>query len=307
MGHHCLLVHLCLPSTPVRPRYAHAALPHLPTHSLTLRIFEHPDIGSVYRAAQRVHRMSASSTSVVASPEAYTKTLLHCYKYPAQPVMGMLVGKRLSDDAGAAVQSSGTPSSVHTSFGATSSGTCYVSDAVPLFHTLPMTAPHPMLEVAYAHVHYAAKTTGQSLLGVYIANERLLDNSISPLTKKMLDALQARMPSNTKLLVWFVCNECLTSPPTGLAITSLTADRCLCNKTISLPSHAAAEEPMTFGRWNSDTLAPEATVSEESVMESVSNALDAFAHYRIADLEDHLEDPSITYLEQPLTALLTRK
>ncbi|KAG5486820.1 hypothetical protein LSCM4_06285 [Leishmania orientalis] len=254
--------------------------------------------------------MSSLSASVVASPEAYTKALLHCYKYPAQPVMGMLVGKRLSDDAGAAAQSSGTPNSTLTSFGGTGgtcSSTCYVSDAVPLFHTLPMTAPHPMLEVAYGHVHHAAKTTGQSLVGVYIANERLTDNRVSPLTKRMLEALQARMPSNTKLLVWFVSNECLTSPPMGLAITSLTVDRCACDKAISLPSQASADELMTFGRWNSDTLSPEATVSEEGVMESVSNALDAFAHYRIADLEDHLEDPSITYLEQPLTTLMTRK
>ncbi|KAG5510891.1 hypothetical protein JKF63_06392 [Porcisia hertigi] len=254
--------------------------------------------------------MSSSSTSVVASPEAYTKALLHCYKYPAQPVMGMLVGKRLSEDAGALAQGNANLSNAHNSPGAassTSSSVCYVSDAVPLFHTLPMTAPHPMLEVAYAHVQYAAKTTGQSLLGVYIANERLQDNSISPVTKKMLDALQARMPSNMKLLVWFVSNVCLTSPPTGLAITSLTADRCLCDITISPPSKASADELMTFGRWNSDTLAPEVTVSEENVMESVSNALDAFAHYRLADLEDHLEDPSITYLEQPLTVLMTRK
>ncbi|KAG5486167.1 hypothetical protein LSCM1_07285 [Leishmania martiniquensis] len=254
--------------------------------------------------------MSSLSASVVASPEAYTKALLHCYKYPAQPVMGMLVGKRLSDDAGVAAQSSGSPNNALNSFGATgstSSSTCYVSDAVPLFHTLPMTAPHPMLEVAYAHVHYAAKTTGQSLLGVYIANERLTDNRVSPLTKRTLEALQARMPSNTKLLIWFVSNECLTSPPMGLAITSLTADRCSCDKAISLPSQASADELMTFGRWNSDTLSPEATVSEEGVMECVSNALDAFAHYRIADLEDHLEDPSITYLEQPLETLMTRK
>ncbi|CAJ1005844.1 putative Uncharacterized protein family (UPF0172) [Leishmania naiffi] len=254
--------------------------------------------------------MSFSPASVVASPEAYTKALLHCYKYPAQPVMGMLVGKRLNDDAGAAAQSTGSPNSTHAPLGAasgTSSSVCYVSDAVPLFHTLPMTAPHPMLEVAYAHVQYASKTTGQSLLGVYIANERLMDSRISPVTKTMLEALQARMPSNTKLLVWFVSNEFLTSPPMGLAITCLTVDRCSCNKDISLPSQASVDERMTFGRWNSDTLAPEATISEEGVMESVSNALDAFAHYRITDLEDHLEDPSITYLEQPLMALMTRK
>ncbi|KAK7194482.1 Uncharacterized protein family (UPF0172) [Novymonas esmeraldas] len=245
--------------------------------------------------------MSSSFAGVVAAPEAYTKALLHCYKYPTQPVMGMLVGKRLSDDANAAAAAAAAAAA------GPASSSCFVSDAVPLFHTLPMTAPHPMLEVAYAHVQYAAKTTGQSLLGVYIANERLTDDYISPVTKKVLELLQARMPSNTKLLVWFVSNECLASPPTGLAITTVSADRCSCDKPIALPSQAPADALMSFGRWNSDTLTPEATVSEEAVLEMMSNALDAFAHYRIADLEDHLEDPSITYLEQPLTALMIRK
>ncbi|KPI88673.1 hypothetical protein ABL78_2211 [Leptomonas seymouri] len=244
-----------------------------------------------------------SSATVVASPEAYTKALLHCYRYPTQPVMGMLVGKRLSEDSTAA----GSAGQSGAASGGGSSSNCFVSDAVPLFHTLPMTAPSPMLEVAYSHVQYAACTTGQSLLGVYIANERLLDNKVSPITKKMLDALQSRMPSQTKLLVWFINNECLTSPPMGLAIVSLTADRCNPEKGIPLPSQVPAEESMTFGRWNSDTLAPGAPVTEEGVMETVSNALDAFAHYRIADLDDHVEDPSINYLEQPLSALMTRK
>ncbi|KPA74368.1 putative mitochondrial hypothetical protein [Leptomonas pyrrhocoris] len=251
----------------------------------------------------------SSSATVVASPEAYTKALLHCYKYPTQPVMGMLVGKRLSEDAGATGSGgqSGTTGGNNGAGGSSGSSSSFVSDAVPLFHTLPMTAPNPMLEVAYAHVQYAACTTGQSLIGVYIANERLMDNKVAPITKKMLDALQARMPSQTKLLVWFINNECLTSPPVGLAITSLTADRCNPEKAIPLPSQASAEESITFGRWNSDTLAPGATVTEEGVMETVSNALDAFAHYRIADLDDHVEDPSINYLEQPLSALMTRK
>jgi ER membrane protein complex subunit 8/9 len=257
----------------------------------------------------------SSSATVVASPEAYTKALLHCYKYPTQPVMGMLVGKRLSEDSGVAAaggagqssNNSGNGGGAGSSSNSGSSGSCFVSDAVPLFHTLPMTAPNPMLEVAFAHVQYAARTTGQSLLGVYIANERLMDNKVSPITKRMLDALQSRMPSQTKLLVWFISNECLTSPPVGLAITSLTADRCSPEKAIPLPSQASIEESMTFGRWNSDTLAPGATVTEEGVMETVSNALDAFAHYRIADLDDHVEDPSINYLEQPLSALMMRK
>lgn len=254
--------------------------------------------------------MSSSSTTVVAAPEAYTKALLHCYKYPTQPVMGMLLGKRLSDEAaaqGGTGSASAAAAAAAAAAASSSSSSCYVCDAVPLFHTLPMTAPHPMLEVAWAHVQYAAKTTGQSLLGVYMANERLMDSHVSPIAKKVLDSLQSRMPSQTKLLVWFVSNECLTSPPTGLAITTTTADRCSCERTVPLPSQAAADEVMTFGRWNSDTLAPEATVTEESVMECVSNALDAFAHYRIADLEDHLEDPALNYLEQPLSALMTRK
>lgn len=258
----------------------------------------------------------STSAGIVASPEAYTKALLHCYKYPTQPVMGMLIGKRLNDDSGAAAAggngsgAGGGTNSAHSGTGSissSSSSSCFVSDAVPLFHTLPMSAPNPMLEVAYAHVQYAAKTSGQSLLGVYIANERLMDNAVSPVTKKVLDALQSRMPSQTKLLVWFINNECLTSPPMSLAITSLTADRCNPDKTIPLPSQVPADESMSFGHWNSDTLAPEATVTEEGVMEAVSNALDAFAHYRIADLDDHVEDPSVNYLEQPLAALMTQK
>lgn len=256
-----------------------------------------------------------SFATVVASPEAYTKALLHCYKYPTQPVMGMLVGKRLNDDTAAAAAAGATGQSGYngaaagssSNGGGGSSASCFVSDAVPLFHTLPMSAPSPMLEVAYAHVQFAARTTGQSLLGVYIANERLMDNKVSPITKKMLDALQARLPSQTKLLVWFISNECLTSPPLGLAITSLTADRCSPEKAIALPAQVPPEESMMFGRWNSDTLAPGAVVTEEGVLETVSNALDAFAHYRIADLDDHVEDPSINYLEQPLSALMTRK
>uniref|UniRef100_A0A0A9YWR6 Neighbor of COX4 n=1 Tax=Lygus hesperus TaxID=30085 RepID=A0A0A9YWR6_LYGHE len=79
---------------------------------------------------------------------------------------------------------------------------CYITDAIPLFHTLPMTYPHPMVDVALAHVNSIAKTNGLSLLGLYIANERCNDHTLSPLLLPLLAMLQSYLSSqDVKLLV----------------------------------------------------------------------------------------------------------
>lgn len=222
----------------------------------------------------------------MASTEAYTKALLHCFKYPTQQVMGMLVGKRL---------------------GAGADHKCYVTDVIPLFHTIPMTAPHPMLEVAYAHCQAAAKTRGLSLLGVYIANERNTDHSVPETARPLLLTLQARQPSGAQLVIWMVDNEAMTSPPTSLAITSVLYEG---ESTMANPVPQASKLPeserLSFARWNSDTLSPEATVPAEFAMESVTNALEAFAQFRLIDFEDHLENPQRNYLEQALADLMRK-
>lgn len=254
---------------------------------------------------------------VVASPEAYTKALLHCYKYPTQPVLGMLVGKRLGDGAATAVSAGGSDGSSHATgerqavdAGAVSSGggySCYVMDAVPLFHAQALCTPSPAQEVAYIHVQSTAKAAGQTLLGIYVANDRLDDRSITPAVRRVVEKLQSRLPSPAKLLVWFIHNDRLTSPPTDLAVTSLFADSSIVEKAVPLPEQAPAEGQLSFGRWNSDMLQPATTVSEEAATEMVTNALDAFAQHRIVDLEDHLEDPMLNYLDQPLSSLEKRR
>ncbi|EPY34667.1 hypothetical protein STCU_01435 [Strigomonas culicis] len=223
------------------------------------------------------------TNNVVTSTEAYTKALLHCYKYPTQPVLGMLIGKRIGGGNG-----------------------CYVADAVPLFHALPMTAPHPMLEVAYSHVQSLSKTRGLNLLGVYLANERISDHAVSALNAALLDAVAHRLPGGSKLLVWFVDNETLTSPPTGCSITSYFHKSLPAGGDVPRPDAVPADQQLAFGQWNSDTVSPEVTQSVEAAVMSVGEALEAFAPYRLVDLEDHLENPQVNYLEQPLEDLVKR-
>lgn len=246
--------------------------------------------------------------SVIATSDAYAKALLHCHKYPTQAVLGVLVGKRVNGSD------------------------CYVTDAYPLFHSIPMGAPHPVLEVAYAHCQAAAKAGGLSLLGVYLANERLDDHAISKeLTRPVLEFFASRLGltrgggSKDRLLVWFADNESMSCPPSGLSFTSFYYEPGLFEGSamsgngassggggVPRPSacDGGAKAPLTslsFGQWNSDTLAVEATVSTESVIDAATNALEAFAQYRLVDLEDHLENPALNYLEQPLKSLAVRK
>lgn len=247
--------------------------------------------------------------AVVASSDAYVKAVLHCYKYPTQAVLGILVGKSIN----------GTSD-------------CYVTDAYPLFHSMAMSAPHPMLEVAYAHCQSAARTAGLTLLGVYLANERLDDRSIAKeVTRPLLEFLMAKLGlTRNGLLVWFIANDTMTSPPNALSTTSFYYEPGLYERAAATASSAASssssaaavpppsacikenhpKSPLTslaFGHWNSDTLAPEATVAVEAVIEATTNALDNFAQYRLVDFEDHLENPEVNYLDQPLQSLITKQ
>ncbi|CCW72096.1 unnamed protein product [Phytomonas sp. Hart1] len=226
-------------------------------------------------------------TDVVASTEAYTKALLHCYKYPSQAVLGFLVGK-------------------HTGAG---NAQRYVSDVYPLFHSIPMGSPHPMLEVAYAHCESSAKTHGLSLLGVYLANERRTDRVLSPLqTQPLLRYFSSRLDS--AVLVWFIDNDSLTGPPTGRSITAFeysAGGGASVGSPVPRPSEMPPAAWLSFGEWNSDTLSADKPVSEEAALESVNNALEAFAQFKLADFEDHLEDPRLDYIGQPLSSLMNRK
>ncbi|RNF23403.1 uncharacterized protein Tco025E_02817 [Trypanosoma conorhini] len=207
-----------------------------------------------------------SAPSVVSSVEAYAKALLHCQKYPTQAVSGFLLGKRLTE--------SGASDSV------------FVADAVPLFHTIMMTHPHPMLSVAHAQVSSYARTKGLVLLGYYVANERAGDSSVSPLTTNVLRMLQDKSSTGNSPLLWTIVSA---NPVEGVGVhlSYYTGG----GKCVSAPE-------MTFGRWNSDTLTCEATTSSTEAVEVFENAVDAFKQFQLVDFEDHLERVQLNYLEQ---------
>ncbi|GAA5980074.1 hypothetical protein JCM10908_001523 [Rhodotorula pacifica] len=119
---------------------------------------------------------------------AYLKVVLHAAKYPANTVIGLLVG---TVDA--------------------ASSTCTVSDAIPLVHAwtdlAPMTEAGLQLAQIYADQHQLV------FLGLYVANERLGDQAIPHGAQKIADALRKERP-NAFVLV--VDNEKLASPEPAL-------------------------------------------------------------------------------------------
>ncbi|EKF99290.1 hypothetical protein TCSYLVIO_009789 [Trypanosoma cruzi] len=211
--------------------------------------------------------MSSSSTpSVVSSVEAHAKALLHCQKYPTQAVSGFLIGKRLTE--------SGASDSV------------FVADAVPLFHTIMMTHPHPMLSVAYAQVSSYARTKGLVLLGYYVANERAGDSCISPLTTNVLRMLHDKVSTGHNPLLWTIVGA---NRAEGVDVRP--------SYYMGGKNYLPAPE-LTFGRWNSDTLSCEAITSNTEAVEVFENAVDAFKQFQLVDFEDHLERVQLNYLEQ---------
>lgn len=204
---------------------------------------------------------------VVSSVEAYKKVLFHCFKHPTQAVSGFLIGRRVPEKGEDA---------------------CFIVDAIPLFHTLQMTSPHPMLEVAYMQVSAYARTKGLILLGHYAANERLDEPTTSHTTQRVLDMLVERLPTSGAVLVaWQVDNRLVTPHGKEIAV----------KQSVYMTGGDAKQEPVSFGTWNSHTLSTEKTVSVAEVLETVGNEVDAFAHCQLVDFDEHLEDVRLNYLE----------
>ncbi|ORC86514.1 uncharacterized protein TM35_000271040 [Trypanosoma theileri] len=260
---------------------------------------------------------SSSFPSVVTSVEAYVKTLLHCQKYPTQTVSGFLIGKRITDSSNNTSTTNNNSNSVSNNnnnninnnnnnnnnnssnnistnninsssndAAAPATDSVFVVDAVPLFHTIAMTNPHPMFDVAYAQVSSYARTKGLVLLGYYIANELPGDSRLSPLTEKILRTLQEKVSVGHYPLLWTIVGS---HPTAGVDVRV---------SYYAKGSEHAPASMLTFGRWNSDTLSCEATESSTAALEVFGNAMDAFKQFQLIDFEDHLENVQLNYLEQ---------
>nr|CCC91923.1 conserved hypothetical protein [Trypanosoma congolense IL3000] len=256
---------------------------------------------------------STSPPPVTSSIEAYVKALLHCQKYPTQAVAGFLIGKRISaggnssgasnlstptGGSGANVSISGSTANTNsaginnlnsTSTGSDGAECVFVADSVPLFHTIMMTNPHPMMTVAYAQVSSYARTKGLVLLGYYIANERAGDTAVSPFTEKVLRMLHSRRSGVHEPLLWKIVST--------RSSDVMDVQGAYYNSSSGSFTDAP---PLTFGRWNSDTLSCETTESKATALEAFENSMDALKQFQLVDFEDHLESVQLDYLDQPI-------
>ena len=102
-------------------------------------------------------------TSVTVEQPAYLKAILHAARYPASPILGVLLGRI-------------PPSSPRS---------ILVTDALPLFHHHPV---GPLVEVALAQAEALARGQaggGVVLVGVYCACEAYDKKEVSSVAQKV--------------------------------------------------------------------------------------------------------------------------
>lgn len=208
---------------------------------------------------------------VQSSVDAFAKAVFHAFKYPTQPVFGLLVGKRLQD-------------------------TTFVTDAVPVMHSLPAVSPHPVLEVAVSAVSSFVKTKGLVVLGLYVANERLDDNNVSPHTSSVVNfLLSSDRVSGSGLVVWQLQNNKLR--PTTLFEGSSPILQF--QYTSSGAEGSGTSQPISFAKWDSDTCATEA-VDENRALVACKTGIVNFEYCKLVDFEDHLENVQLDFFNEKL-------
>ena len=207
------------------------------------------------------------SSSVSSSIDAYGKAFLHAFKFPSQPVSGLLLGKRAQEDG----------------------GSLFISDAVPLFHTSALSCPNAMLDVALAQCHAVAKTRGLQLVGVYVANELATDNSVSAATSKTVAYIIDKF-NLASLVTWQLLNTHLHPGATSPAAAQF----------VYQSSGVSNSVPLRFARWNTGTCGLDAETSD-TALAKVREALEAFAHTKLADFDMHLENPQVDYFNEKLS------
>lgn len=207
--------------------------------------------------------------SVSTSFDAYGKAFLHAFKFPAQAVSGLLLGKRIQEDR-----------------------EVFVADVVPLFHALPIACPNAMLDVALAQAVAVAKTKGLQVVGLYSANELAHDTALSSGAQKaalyMMDKYS--MPS---LVAWQVLNsQVKSSDAAAPAVQQFVLSGSGGGRMTAVD--------VAFSRWNTGTCCVEEASSEEA-LRKVREALEAFVHTKLVDFDMHLENPQLDYFNSKIT------
>ncbi|KAG8963695.1 hypothetical protein FRC03_002667 [Tulasnella sp. 419] len=121
--------------------------------------------------------MSSGRATFTVQYKAYLKLLLHASKHPHASVNGVLLGRQ-------------DPSSGQN---------WIVCDAIPLLHR--WTNLSPMMEVGLDLASIHAKNENLKIVGIYIAQENIQDQSIGPVGHHILGKLAESFPSAFAFLV----------------------------------------------------------------------------------------------------------
>ena len=114
----------------------------------------------------------SSTASILISPPAYLKAVLHAARYPSSPILGLLTTKSPTS----------TPPTSKQSLSFT------VLDALPLFHSDPV---GPLLELSLLQADALAAARGERVCGVYVASERYDRKDVSPVAQRIANQLTA--------------------------------------------------------------------------------------------------------------------
>eukprot|EP00240_Pyramimonas_obovata_P014059 CAMPEP_0118934416 /NCGR_PEP_ID=MMETSP1169-20130426/13813_1 /TAXON_ID=36882 /ORGANISM="Pyramimonas obovata, Strain CCMP722" /LENGTH=196 /DNA_ID=CAMNT_0006877319 /DNA_START=169 /DNA_END=756 /DNA_ORIENTATION=+ len=185
------------------------------------------------------------------SQTAYVKMMLHVMKHPSSAVNGVLLGPKPATPNGDEPVKA------------------VVVDAVPLFHGLLSLAP--MTEIALAQVEASFADKGLFIIGYYHANERLGDNDLGSIARKISDRIYANCSNSFALLVDTEKLSTWMSSP-----------------TISVKLYTRAGPKWRLADQSLDRL----MLKEPSTLSILKDYLGEIRHKRIYDYGEHLEDLS---------------
>jgi hypothetical protein len=181
---------------------------------------------------------------------AYIKAVLHAFKHPSDAVCGLLLGKM-------------------------NGNTLQVIDSIPLFHS--QLTLMPMIDVALTQVK-AACQDGNKVVGYYVANESLTDDTLSAHASRIANRVK---DSFKDAVVWQIINARVPPKSDSLAITVYASS----GKGWS-PS-SADNMKIEFVK---DSEGEYKAIDTNEVFAGLRKSIEEFAFKELVDFDDHLAD-----------------
>ncbi|KAK8964971.1 hypothetical protein KSP40_PGU021140 [Platanthera guangdongensis] len=197
------------------------------------------------------------------SQGAYIKLVLHALKHRSLSVNGLLLGRLIENDGGAAAPA------------------VQISDAVPLSHSQIGILPYLELALIQVEEHFASE--GLGVVGYYHANERHDDAELSNAARKIGDHIFRYFPQAALLLL---DSKKLQDLPTGKGR----------DPVVRLFTRDSSRSWRSAGSQGSAEL----TTKEPSANAVLLDYISTEKWTEIVDFDDHLDDISKDWLNPNL-------